>query len=227
LFNKEIKNYFIDSYFNNPNFCSRDEFELANRMYQYVKLLAFKFENEEAIDLINLLKNEEKMEKKIKIKIENKNKIKKTNYSNEDDPGKSIINNNFIKRNNNLIRNTTLNINNNRNNNNIHTYQNLSSIPNLSNNDKNNHSNKYIDPTYDLITQFFHNDKFFQMCDLDRSNDTFNYEIVNVIRFFEMITRKIIVQNGEDQVMVLFTLSPSIPYLSNNTKIDYFYYFYY
>ncbi len=222
LFNKEIKNYFIDSYFNNPNFCSRDEFELANRMYQYVKLLAFKFENEEAIDLINLLKNEEKMEKKIKIKIENKNKIKKTNYSNEDDPGKSIINNNFIKRNNNLIRNTTLNINNNRNNNNIHTYQNLSSIPNLSNNDKNNHSNKYIDPTYDLITQFFHNDKFFQMCDLDRSNDTFNYEIVNVIRFFEMITRKIIVQNGEDQVMVLFTLSPSIPYLSNNTKIDFY-----
>lgn len=73
-----------------------------------------------------------------------------------------------------------------------------------------------------LIAEFLRQDKYFEMFCLDRTNETVDYEIINIIGFFERITRKIIVQNGEDQVLVLFTLNPSIPYLSNNTKIDFY-----
>jgi len=244
FFNKEMKKYFIDVYFADNEFCLRDEFQLANRMFQYVKLLADKFKHDEAINLLKSVETEVDLEKKVQIKLDIMNlHLKKINNakSGENSEGRNYNSNTIIinNKNNNLasleaLSRATVNKHNNNNFNNNYSNINenfiLKSQPNKAGNMDNNNENNYIPSVSEpnltqsgqLIAQFLRQDIYFAMFCLDRTNEISDYEIVNIIGFFEKITRKVIVQNGEDQVMVLFTQSPSIPYLSKNTKIDFY-----
>lgn len=222
IFNPEIKDFFHNTYFKDKDFCLKDEFELANRMFQFVKLLADKFQNDEANNLFNSISNEIILHNKIKLKIEN---IQKNNKI-ENSRNRVINNNQKNKPITEIQTNKNLNINQNNNINvsnlNVPSQQNISSVHNNLNWRINSNSNYDGLNTIETYTKILERDKFFECHNLDRSNDTTDYEIINIINFFEGITRKVFVQNGEEQAMVLFTLNPSIPYLSENTKIDFY-----
>jgi hypothetical protein len=134
LFDDRVCDYFVNLYFSDESFCQSEEFDFANRMFQYVKLLAEEYKYEDAITIINLPK--------------------------EYDDHKII-----------------------------------SSFTKLNNKEA-------------LDNDFIFDENFYQ-----------NYFIV---KFFETITRTVLVQNGDDIVRVLYTINPLIPNLSENTKKDFF-----
>lgn len=53
LFDSKMCDYFIEKYFNDLEFSKTPEFEFSNRMYQYVRLLATEYNNEDALKIIN------------------------------------------------------------------------------------------------------------------------------------------------------------------------------
>lgn len=138
LFDHKMCEYFVTKYFNDLNFCETSEFEFSNRMYQYVKLLATEYMNEDALNIIGSINSYKEQQL---IDLYNKKYKRKVEV-----------------------------------------------------NDMN---------TAEVVLD----DSFYQ-----------NYFAV---KFFESITRSVMVQKDKDIVRVLFTLNPLIPYLSNNTKNEF------
>lgn len=103
IFNHKLSSFFTYEFFENPNFAEENpEFELCNRLYQYVFLLQKEFKNEEAINIFNTVDmyksaenelnsiNYQKMSKK-ENKKQDKDKdlsedydLNKGNYDNDD-----------------------------------------------------------------------------------------------------------------------------------------------
>lgn len=131
--------FFINTYFTDLSFCETPEFELSNRLYQYVKLLATQYENEDAINIIGSI------------------------YSYEEQELIDL----YTKKLNKRVHVTDL-----------------------------NQAEVVLDDAY--VQNYF------------------------AVKFFEKITRSVIVQKDNDEVPVLFTLNPLVPYLSRNTKNDFF-----
>jgi hypothetical protein len=134
LFDDKVCEYFVNLYFSDMAFCQTEEFDFANRMFQYVKLLAEEYSFEDAITIINLPKEHD--DHKI---ISSFTKFK----------NKEALDNDFI-----------------------------------------------FDETF--------------------------YQNYFTVKFFETITRTVLVQNGDDIVRVLYTINPLIPNLSENTKKDFY-----
>jgi hypothetical protein len=61
-FDNKVCDYFTEQYFSNPKFCESPEFEFANRMYQYVKLLAAEYHYEDAISITDSIHRLEEQE---------------------------------------------------------------------------------------------------------------------------------------------------------------------
>ena len=55
IFNENIYNQFNKMFFDDTEFCSRIEFEVANRMFQYVKLLATEYDNIDSNRLLDIV----------------------------------------------------------------------------------------------------------------------------------------------------------------------------
>lgn len=143
IFDHKKCDYFVNKYFSDLSFCETPEFEFANRMYQYVKLLACLFENEDASNIIESIKSYEESQL---INLYTK-KYKKKVDLNDANPTEVVLDESYIQ----------------------------------------------------------------------------NYFAV---KFFEKITRSAHIRKdaNSNDVMVLFTLNPLIPFLSTNTKNEFFNY---
>jgi hypothetical protein len=175
-FDYKMSNFFSSVYFQDQDFCQTEEFELANRMYQYVKLLATneKYAHEDAI---NIIESVSKFEESIIIKSYDKKK-----YSS----------NSKAKNNKDLLENSEKERNEERN-------------------KERDHSNHLLSNTEQTFDDNF-------------------YETYFCVKFFEKITRTVLVQldennnTGEENlpVRVIFTLNPLTMFLSHHTRLAFY-----
>jgi len=145
--------FFEKKFFVGKPLIETSEFELANRMYQYLKILATEYLNSEAIEIVNFinLTNEE---------------LRRYEYEQKNN---EINNKSDVKY--------TIN--------------------------KNENGNKNQTNFEEEVYYISHREKY------------------ETVKFFEKITRTVMVQNDEELVRVVFTINPLIPNLSNNTKSDF------
>jgi len=243
FFDDDLRDFFKTTFFEKIDFCKNEDFQLAIRLFQALKLLACKYNNAEANRILNI-ENRKNIEKKFKERLDKINIDLMNNNKNDNNDNKNLSNYNIIKNNytnlNNLNKekgsssynNKFNNINNDKSSINDIGYQRnfISSINN--NNFINNIDNKNgIDENVNDINnnyftkefeEFLLEDKYFSNYKLERTKNTMEYEIINAIDFFECVTRQVYVQNENDENFVLFTLNPQIPYLSKGT-IEEFY----
>jgi len=96
IFDKEKKEFFVSTYFSDFEFCETPEFELGNRLYQFIKLLAIQFKYPQAVNFFKYLKKfpEPTLLKQYAV---NKKRLKDFNSSLNNDEF-LLINDNFIQK---------------------------------------------------------------------------------------------------------------------------------
>lgn len=168
-FDGKMSNFFSQVYFQDQEFCQTEEFELANRMYQYVKLLATneKYAHEDAINIIELVSKYEE----------------------------SVIVKSYEKK--------------------IYSSKNKNTKDLSENSDK--EKGKEMESSNPLISN------------AAQTFDDYFYETYFCVKFFEKITRTVLVQldentSGEENlpVRVIFTLNPLTMYLSHITRLAFY-----
>lgn len=164
-FDANMRSFFEKKFFDAKNLSESPEFELANRMFQYLKILASEYANQDAIEIINFM-NVSSAELKRHQKSLSAKRQQQESQSN------------FIE----LDANND-NDNNPNNNNKINFYG----------------SGKAEEEIYYISFA----------------------EKYEVVKFFEKITRSVMVQNKSELVRVVFTINPLIHNLSTNTKNDF------
>ena len=142
LFDNKIRDYFVYQFFNNINFYKESlEFQISNRMYQFIKIMCEKHKIEEAEKIVKI------------IRTKNENDLST-----------------------------------------IFHQKKLTSIQNNTN-------------------EMFQND--------GQVIDEKDYENFFVVSFFEKIVKSIVVIQDETPQLVLYTINPLIPYISEHSKKDF------